>query len=201
MQVTETQAEGLQRQFSIKLPATAIEQTLQKKLAELSQQVRIPGFRPGKIPMPILKQRYGAAVMGEVVEKAVNDGSQKALTDRGLRAAEQPKIELNTYEPGQDLQFTLSVEVMPEVEPGDLKGLSFERVTVQVSDEEVQQQLDVLAKRIRRTAPVATDRAAQMGDVLVISFDGSVDGERRPGMQSDRHELELGSNSFIDTFE
>jgi len=201
MQITETSAEGLRRDFKVVITAQDIESRVQTRLTEVGKTVKIPGFRPGKVPMPILKQRYGQSVMGEVLEAAVNDGAQQAVSDNNLRPALQPKIEVLKFDPGQDLEFAVQVELLPEIEPADLSAVEIEKPVAAVGDDTVTEALGRLSKGRRTTAKVEEDRAAVTGDILLIDFDGSVDGEKRPGMKGDDYELELGSGSFIPGFE
>lgn len=201
MQITETSAEGLRRDFKVVITAQDIESRVQTRLTEVGKTVKIPGFRPGKVPMPILKQRYGQSVMGEVLEAAVNDGAQQAVSDNNLRPALQPKIEVLKFDPGQDLEFAVAVELLPEIEPADLSAVEIEKPVAVVGDETVTEALGRLSKGRRTTEKVEEDRAAVTGDILLIDFDGSVDGEKRPGMKGDDYELELGSGSFIPGFE
>lgn len=201
MQITETSAEGLRRDFKVVITAQDIDSRVQTRLTEVGKTLKIPGFRPGKVPMPILKQRYGQSVMGEVLEAAVNDGAQKAVADNNLRPALQPKVEVLKFDPGQDLEFAVQVELLPEIEPADLSAVEIDKPVAPVGDEAVTESLGRLAKGRRTTEKVEEDRAAVTGDVLLINFDGSVDGEKRPGMKGDDHELELGSGSFIPGFE
>ncbi|MBJ7417829.1 MAG: trigger factor [Niveispirillum sp.] len=201
MQITETSAEGLRRDFKVVITAQDIESRVQTRLTEVGKTVKIPGFRPGKVPMPILKQRYGQSVMGEVLEAAVNDGAQKAVSDNNLRPALQPKIEVLKFDPGQDLEFAVQVELLPEIEPADLSAVEIEKPVAVVADDTVTEALSRLSKGRRTTEKVEEDRAAVTGDILLIDFDGSVDGEKRPGMKGDDYELELGSGSFIPGFE
>lgn len=201
MQITETSAEGLRRDFKVVITAQDIESRVQTRLTEVGKTVKIPGFRPGKVPMPILKQRYGQSVMGEVLEAAVNDGAQQAVSDNNLRPALQPKIEVLKFDPGQDLEFAVQVELLPEIEPADLSAVEIEKPVAAVADDTVTEALGRLSKGRRTTEKVEEDRAAVTGDILLIDFDGSVDGEKRPGMKGDDYELELGSGSFIPGFE
>lgn len=201
MQITETSAEGLRRDFKVVITAQDIESRVQTRLTEVGKTVKIPGFRPGKVPMPILKQRYGQSVMGEVLEAAVNDGAQKAVSDNNLRPALQPKIEVLKFDPGQDLEFAVQVELLPEIEPADLSAVEIEKPVAAVADDTVTEALGRLSKGRRTTEKVEEDRAAVTGDILLIDFDGSVDGEKRSGMKGDDYELELGSGSFIPGFE
>ncbi|MGP1252981.1 MAG: trigger factor [Kiloniellales bacterium] len=201
MQVTETSSEGLKREFTITLSAQDIDSKVDNRLAELAKTARIPGFRPGKVPATLMKQRYGQAVLGEVLEKALQDSSQQALTERNITPALQPKVEVTKYEQGEDLEYKIEVEVMPEVEPMDFSGIEIEKIEVAVPDQEVEETLERLAGQQKKTEPLTEARASQSGDVVVIDFKGSVDGETKPGMEGEDHHLELGSNSFIAGFE
>lgn len=201
MQVTETSSEGLKREFTITLSAQDIDGKVDDRLAELAKTARIPGFRPGKVPAALMKQRYGQAVLGEVLEKALQDSSQQALTERNITPALQPKVEVTKYEQGEDLEYKIEVEVMPEFEPMDFSAIEIERIEVAVPDQEIDETLERLAGQQKKTEPLAEERASQSGDVVVIDFKGSVDGETKPGMEGEDHHLELGSNSFIAGFE
>ncbi len=201
MQVTETHSEGLKREFKVVISSNDIEEKTKDRLEELARNIKVPGFRPGKVPISILKKRYGEAVRGEVLEKAVNEASEQALNERGLRVAAQPKIEIDSADAGADLEYRLNVELLPEITPMDFSKLELERVTIKVPDGEVDEALERLAKQQRKTAPLDKPRPSESGDVLVIDFKGSVDGETLPGMEAEDHHLELGSNSFIAGFE
>ena len=115
MQVTETLSEGLRREYAIVVPAADIEGKRTAKLAEIGRTVRLPGFRPGKVPLNLVRQRYGTAVMSEVLQDTVNAATQQVLTDRGLRPAGQPKIAVTQVADAQDLQFNVEVELLPEI--------------------------------------------------------------------------------------
>lgn len=201
MQVAEKQVEGLKRSYTVTIPAAEISQQVEAKLAEVGRTVRMPGFRPGKAPAAMLKQRYGQSVQGEVLEDSINNSSRELMNERGLRPALQPKVEIGEFGEGKDLVYTISLEVLPEVTPCDFKTISVERLSVPVDDAEVAKAIDNLAKMRRPLKKVEEARVAKMGDTLKIDFDGSVDGESRPGMKAEGHMLELGTKSFIDTFE
>ncbi len=201
MQVTETSTEGLKREYKVVISAKDIEEKVDHRLRELSGQVKLPGFRPGKVPTQLLKKRYGASVMGEVLEQAVNDSSSQAMNERGLRPAMQPKIEILSFDEGKDLEYKLAVELMPDVEPMDFSQLELERIKIDVPDAEVERALERIAESRKQSEPVTEARPAQKGDVLVIDFKGTVNGEAFPGMEAEDHHLELGSSSFIEGFE
>lgn len=201
MQVTEVNNEGLKRDFKVVIEAKEINQKVENRLRELSARVKVPGFRPGKAPIKLLKQRYGPSVMGEVLERAVTDSSAQALNERGLRPAVQPKIEIDSFEDGKDLEYSMAIELLPEIEPMDFSKLELERVKIAVAEDEVSSALERLAGSRKETKALETPRPAESGDVLVMDFKGTVHGEALPGMAGEDHHLELGSNSFIAGFE
>lgn len=202
MQVTETKNEGLSREFTVRILAGDIAEKVDARLVEVGKEVTIPGFRPGKVPAGILKQRYGKAVIGEVLEAAVQDSSSQAIAERGLTPAMQPKIiDFTEYEDGKDLEYKMQVELMPEFEPTDFSSIQLEKITVKVADKEVDEALQRLAAQNRVAEPVEKARKAKNGDVVVIDFVGSVDGVEFPGGAGKDFNLELGSNQFIPGYE
>lgn len=201
MQVSETKNEGLSREFTVTVGADEIDQKVEAKLVEVGQTVNLPGFRPGKVPMKILRQRYGNAVLGEVLEAAVGETSQTVLTERALKPAMQPKIEISSFDPGADLVYTMGVEIMPEIEPVDFSTLSLTRYKPEIADEEVENALNELAKNNRATQKIEKDRKTKAGDVVVMDFKGFVDGEAFQGGEASDFRLELGSGQFIPGFE
>ncbi len=201
MQVTETAAEGLRREFKIVVDAADIEQRVTERLDDLGGKIRLPGFRPGKIPRKILRQRYGKSVLGEVLEGAVNDSSRETMSDRGIRPAQQPKIEITKFDDGADLEYTMAVEVLPDIEPIDFGAIKLTRLRTEVTDDTVADGLKKLAEGRKSFAKVAKARAAKIGDQVLMDFSGGIDGEKRPEMQGADMEVELGSGSLIPGFE
>ncbi|EDP66339.1 Trigger factor [alpha proteobacterium BAL199] len=201
MQVNETLNEGLKREFTIVVPASEIDAELNGRLAELAPQMSLPGFRPGKVPPALLRARYGDSLLGEILEKAVNANTEMAMTERGLRPAVQPKVEITAYDKGKDLEYTVSIELMPEIDPIDFASLSVERTIAKVDDKAVTEALERMAAQQKDSEPVADKRGAVDGDVVVIDFEGKIDGTPFEGGAAQDHHLELGSNSFIPGFE
>ena len=199
--VEETVNKGLKREFKITIPQQDVKTKLTAKLQQIGKTVRLPGFRPGKVPMPVLEKRFAAETRGEVVDQTISEAAQKTLSERSLRPAMEPQIELVSFGEEQDLEFKLTVEVLPEIAPGDFSKISLERVTADVSDKTIDEAIARIAKSSREPEHVAESRGAKMGEVLVIDFDGTIDGVAREGMKGHDHRLELGSKSFIDTFE
>ncbi len=201
MQVTQTSAEGLKREFRVVITARDIEEKLDARLAQLSHSVNIPGFRPGKVPRSLLKMRLGVKVRDEVLEQALREGSEQAIAQHELRPAIEPKIEVTQFEDGSDLEYTMSLEVLPEIEPTDITKLSLERLVCEVSDSDVEVALKRLAEQTKSYKPAAAGYEARSGDALVLDFVGSIDGEPFEGGRGQDHQLELGSNAFVESFE
>jgi trigger factor len=201
LQVTETKAEGLRREYKIAVPAKEIESRIGDRLSDLARNAHLPGFRPGKAPIAVLKRKYGDAVRGEVLERALNDSSRQAMTDRGLRPATQPSIEVTAFGEGKDLEYTMAFDVMPDIKPMDFSRLSLERMVVPVDEAKVEEALKRIAASRKSTKPAPAGHAAAKGDVVVIDFVGKVDGKEFPGGNAEGYSLELGSGSFVPGFE
>jgi trigger factor len=201
MQVTELSADGLKREYRIVVHANEIEDRVSGRLTELSRTVRMPGFRPGKVPVSLLRKQYGRSVMGEVVEQAVNQGSQQAISDHELRPALRPKIEVTSFDEGADLEFTMAVEVLPEVPKIDLKTIALTRPVAALDDEALAKALTNIAERSRDFAPPAEARPSQSGDRVIIDFHGTVDGEPFEGGHAHDFPLVLGSGMMVPGFE
>ncbi len=198
MQVIEKPADGLKRAFNVVVPTAAIEEKVNERLNEVGQQVRLPGFRPGKVPMNLLKKRFGEAVRGEVLEKTIDESTQAALSEKALKPAVQPKVELVKFEEGQDLEFSVQLEVLPEI-TAEIGALDLVRPTAQVSDVEMSKALEGVQRSKSTAEPV--DREAKNGDVVVADFVGRMGGEVFQGGTMQDAMIELGSGNFIPGFE
>lgn len=173
MQVNEVESAGLKRAYTVILPRGDIETKRDKRLAELAKDLRVPGFRPGKVPLSIVKQRYGAAVLGEILEQQVGDATRQVLSDRGLKAAQQPKIEITNFAEDADLEFRMDLEVLPEIPMPDFGVIALERLKAEPGETEIDGTLTAIAQRQRTLEDVAEARPAAKGDVLVCDFVGS----------------------------
>jgi len=201
VQAKETENKGLKRAYACTIPAADMNKKQDARLAELAGTVNIKGFRKGKAPMNVIKAQYGDAVLGEVVERAINTESQKVLNDNKIKPATQPKIEITSFEKGEDLNFTMEVEAMPEFKLMNFKGLKLTKPIADVDDATIEDALTRIASQNSDSKPITTKRAAKSGDIVVIDFDGSVDGEKRDGMAGEQFNLELGGGQFIPGFE
>ncbi|MGU3493821.1 trigger factor [Xanthobacteraceae bacterium A53D] len=207
MQVTETQAEGLKRAYSVVLPAADLEAKAQDRLVELKDKVKINGFRPGKVPVAHLKALYGKSVMAEVIEQAVTEANGKIVEDNKLRLALPPKVELPqaedevkaVIEGNADLKYTIELEVLPAIELGNFKDIAIEKPVAIVTDEEVDETINRLADANRPYS--AKEGAAASGDRISVDFVGSIDGVPFEGGAGEDIQVVIGSNSFIPGFE
>ncbi|MEA1937860.1 MAG: trigger factor [Pseudomonadota bacterium] len=202
MQVNETLNEGLKRELSITVPAEDLERRITAKLDGIGKRVKIPGFRPGKVPMSILEKRYGESVLGEVLDETVRETADKAMKDNNLRPAMEPKTTLDSFERGKDLTYKMVMEIIPVIEPVDFAGLEFERLMPEVDEAKVMEMLDRLADHNNDSVPYDdADHAAVMGDELLIDFKGEVDGVTLEGMKAEDYLLTLGAGSLVPGFE
>jgi trigger factor len=209
MQTTETLSQGLKREYQVVLAAAELAAQLDAQLSDLKDKVRINGFRPGKVPVGHLRRLYGKSIMGDVVQKAVNDAQTRILNDNNLRLAGQPKLEFpedqaemeKVLEASGDLAFKLAFEVLPTFEVGSFGDLELERLVAEIPDEDVEKQLKELADRNRSYAAREDGAAAQDGDKLTIDFVGRIGDEAFEGGTAEGVDLVLGSGSFIPGFE
>jgi len=201
MQVTETLSEALKREYKVVVPADRLNEKVDARLQEVGSQVRIPGFRPGKVPMSLLKKRFGGHIMEEVLEQAAQDAINELIKGRDLRPAMQPRVEISAYEPEGDLDLTVGIELLPDIGTPDFSDISVEREIAEVPEEEVENTLQRLANARRDSEAIDEDRGAEMGDIVVMGFVGRKDGEPFPGGTAEDYALELGSNSFVPGFE
>lgn len=201
MQVKELKNDGLNYELEVVVPSSDIDKHVETKLREYSRTVKIPGFRPGKVPLSLMKQRYGRSVLGEVLEVAVNDATAKVIKDKNLRPALQPKIEVKEFDEGKDLTYTMEVEVLPEFKVMDLKSIKLTKQVAEPADEAIEETLKMVASQNRET--VTVERAAKNGDMVSIDFHGRTadDNKEHEGMHAHGHTLELGSGQFIAGFE
>ncbi len=204
MQISETLSQELHKQFTVTYPVSELEGRVNARLEEMKPRINLKGFRPGKAPVSFLKKQFGKSVMGEVVEAAVNEGSQKAISDNKLKPALQPRVEPvgsveDVVEGKADLTFKVIVDLMPDFEVTDVAKLTVERLVSDIADADINEALDRLAKNARSYA--AKDGAAEKDDVAVIDYEGSIDGTPFAGGKGEDFNLTLGSGTFIPGFE
>jgi len=203
MQVKEITSEGLSRELEVTVPASEIAELAEARLVEVGKTVKMQGFRPGKVPMDMLKKRYGRSIMGEVLETAVNDTTSKVLEEKKLRPGAQPKIEVKEFDEGKDLTYTMKVDILPDFDVMDLKGLKIEKPIAKIEDKDIDEALGRITEHHKGSKKIESDRATKDGDMVLMDFDGRTadDDVHHEGMKAEGHKLELGSGQFIPGFE
>ena len=199
MQVSIETTSGLERRLTVGVPATRVDQEVDVRLQKAAKNVRIPGFRPGKVPMKVMRQRFGAGVRQEVLGEVMSQSFQEAVVQEQLRPAGQPSIEPRNLEAGKDLEYVATFEVFPDVETVEMSGFDVERPQAEVTDEDIDNIIEVFRKQ--RGSWEVVERAAQQGDKVVIDYNGTRDGEPFDGGSAEGSDLELGSGRMIPGFE
>ena len=206
MDVTQTKAEGLSRTFAVKVPASELQAKLDERIEEIRPQMKLKGFRPGKVPASHVRKLYGQDLMGELINKLVTETNQKALEDNELRPAGQPDVQIDgdmeAVVKGQaDLSYNMNVDVMPEFEPADVTKLTITRPVADVAQEQIDEALGRIAEQNTQYEPRAKTAKAKEGDAVVMDFVGKIDGEAFEGGSAEQQTLVIGSGQFIPGFE
>ena len=202
IKTVETQNEGLKRAFMLTIPAEDIEARVDKEVKRIAPQVRMPGFRPGKVPPNLIRKMHGEALRGDALQGAVQDGVQQLLSEQKIRPALQPQVELDQqYEPGKDAEVRVSLEALPDVPAAKIDDLALERLTVDPDESAVDQQIGQLASQSKNWTDAPKKHAAVTGDLLVIDFEGKVAGTPFEGGKGEDMSIELGSGRLIPGFE
>jgi trigger factor len=209
MQVTETVSDGLKREFKVVVPAADLATKADAKLVQLKDQVRLNGFRPGKVPVAHIKRLYGRAVMAEMIETTVREANAEIITERGFKLVREPKVTLPEDQGAveqviagkSDLAYTVAIEILPTIELADFKGIQLERMNAEVNETEVDEALAKIAEQSRPFAPKGEGAKAENGDRVTIDFTGKMDGTPFQGGTGGDVSLHLGSGSFIPGFE
>ena len=199
MQVSVESGEGLERKLTIQVPAETVDKEVESRLNSMRSRVKVDGFRPGKVPLKVVKQQYGNSVLQEVVGEVMQNSLRDAVIQESLNPAGNPTIEPKSVEPGKPLEYVATFEVYPEITLTDCAALEIERATAEVGDEDVEKMIETLLKQ--RTTFETVERASQDGDQITVNFVGSIDGEEFDGGKADSVPVVLGSNSMIPGFE
>ena len=202
MQTQQTVNEGLKRAYLITIPAAELSAKIDAEIKKVAPQVRMPGFRPGKVPANLVKKMHGEALHGQVVTDTIRESVDKLLRDEALRPAMQPEIGLNEdYEQGKDAAITVSLEVLPTIDAPSIDGIKLERLVVPVTDAQIDEALGNIASQNKSYKDAAKTKKAADGDQLIIDFVGKLDGVEFEGGKAEDAALVIGSNTFIPGFE
>ncbi|WAJ69646.1 trigger factor [Catenovulum adriaticum] len=199
MQVSVETTQGLERRVTITVPADKVESEVKGRLQRLAKTQRIDGFRPGKVPVNVIKKRYGSAVRNEVAQEVIQQNFYQAIVQEKLNPAGAPQIQEQSLAEGEDFKFTAVFEVYPEVKVEGLESIKVEKPTAEVTDADLDNMLETLRKQ--HATFTETDRAAAEGDKVDLDFDGSVDGEAFEGGKAEGFSIEIGSGRMIPGFE
>ncbi len=201
MQTVETLNEGLKRAYRITIEAKDIDARVDQELKSVAPQVRMPGFRPGKVPANLIRKMHGPALEQQALESAIQDGVQKLMADNQLRPAMQPSVELEEHAPGKDAVVKVELETLPDLPEPKIEDLKLERYAVEPSDAEIDEALGRIAEGQKSFDPAPAKHAAKIGDQVIIDFEGSIDGTPFAGGKGEGMAVELGSGRLIPGFE
>ena len=202
MQTVETLNEGLKRAYTLTIPFADIEKKVDEQLKQIAPQVRMPGFRPGKVPPNLVRKMHGEAIEQDIVNKTIQDSIQQAISDQKLRPAMQPDIELaEGWKRGDDIELRMNVEVLPEIPEPKIENIKLERLTVEPDDKTVEAEIGRLAEQQKSYEDASKTHKAEMGDLVVVDFEGKVDGEAFEGGKGEGMSIVLGSGRLIPGFE
>ena len=199
MQVSVEATGSLDRKMTVQVPSERVENEVDNRLKNLARRVRLDGFRPGKVPLKVVRQRYGAGVYQEVLSEVLQESYREAVQQEGLEPAGSPSIEPKSVENGQPIEFVASFQVFPEIEIADLSGVDIERPVAEIGDEDIDRVIDSLREQNKEWH--AVERAATSGDRVTLDFLGKLDGEAFEGGQAEDFQVEIGSGRLLEEFE
>ena len=199
MQVSVEAGEGLERKLKIQIPTETVDMQVESRLKSMLPRVKIDGFRPGKVPMKVVKQHYGAQVFQEVAGELMQNSFRDALVQENLNPAGDPSISAESFKQGEPLEFTATFEIYPEFELAPVAGMKLEKIKSSVTDADVEKMIETLRKQ--RSSWSEVERAAGDGDKVVVDFKGMIDGEAFDGGSADSVPVVIGSGSMIPGFE
>jgi trigger factor len=199
MQVSVETTEGLERKLTIAIPGDRVDTAVNARLQEAAQTIRLNGFRQGKVPLKVVKNKFGKGVRQEVVGELMNQTYFEAIAQESLKPAGQPRIEPTSMDEGKDVEFVAVIEVYPEIELPDFAAIKAERLVAEVSDDDIDEMIETLRKQRQTWVPV--ERAAADGDMVNIDYVGKKEGEEFQGGKAAGQNLVLGSERMIPGFE
>jgi trigger factor len=206
MQITETVSDGLRREYKVVIPAGDLDERLTGRIEEMKPRVHLKGFRPGKAPVSFLKKTYGKSMMGEIVQDAVNESSEKAVKDNALKPAFPPRVDLvseiqQVVDGKSDLEFTVKVDLMPDFELTDVSKLTVERLVSEVTDADVDEAIKRIAEQSRTYSARPEGEGAEKDDAVTMDFVGRIDGAEFEGGKAENFPLVIGSGRLVPGFE
>lgn len=199
MQVSVESTGDIERKVNVEVPAERMDKEFDKQIKSMRGKVRIDGFRPGKVPLSVVKQRYGEAVYNDVVGQVLQETLYEAIGNENLKIAGAPQVTPEVMELGKDLKYSATVEIYPEVSVADLTGLEVTKPVVEIVDADIDTMIDVLRKQQQTWEE--TDRAAKDDDQVTLDFEGTLEGEVFEGGTAEGYEFQLGAGRMLPDFE
>ena len=201
MKIEEKKKNGLDLEWKVVIPSSSIDIKLDEKYIGLAKDVKIPGFRTGKVPMNIIKKRFSQSVVSEVLDSVINENLRKALLEKKIRPAVQPLVNIDKYEEGSDLTLNVVIQKMPEVKDIDLKTISLEKSNLIITDQDINNTLEDIKKKHERFAPLKKKRSALNADLVLFDYEGKIDGKKFENGAGKDETVVLGSNRYIPGYE
>ena len=201
MRIDELKSKGLDVEWNITVPANVIKIKISEKYEKISSSINLPGFRPGKVPLNIIKQRYSKSIMPEVLDEVVNDTLKNAVLKKKLKPSVQPKVDVKKFEEGSELIFNVSFQIMPEIEKVDLKKIIVEKPYLEIESDDLERTLKELANKHERFEPIKNKRASKKNDLILFDYEGLINGKPFNGNKGENETVVLGSNKYIPGYE
>ncbi len=201
MKVTIQNKKGLSKDLKVLVDKKTLDKYLNEKYEEVSKTVQLKGFRPGKVPIEILKRQFGKAVYGEVLDKVLKETSSKALEENKIKPAGQPKIDLKSFGEGKDLEYIISVTELPKIDLKQIESIKAEEYEVTIDNKEIDKRINDIAKNQKNFVDVDPAKVANEGDLVAFDYKATVDGKEFKGNEGKNTQLELGKNLFIKDFD
>ena len=201
MKIDEIKSKGLDREWNITIPAEVINKKLLEKYTKISSTVKLPGFRPGKVPMNIIKQRYSQSIMPEVLDELVNSSLKEAVIERNIKPSVQPKVDIKKFEEGDELIFNVSFQIMPDIQTIDLKKIKVEKPFLEITEKDLEKTLQEVANKHERFEPLKNKRKAKKNDLILFNYIGRINGKEFKGNKGEDETVVLGSKKYIPGYE
>ena len=201
MKVTVENKKNLEKNLTVLIDKTTINKELEQKYEQIKKDIVLKGFRPGKVPTEIIKKQFGKAVYGEVIDKILKESSTKAINDKKIKPALQPKIDLKTFGEGKDLEYTISVTEFPEVKLDSLDKIKFDEYEIKINESETNNRINEIAKSQKNFIEVDPSKVANEGDLISFDYKATVDGNEFDGNEGKNTQLEIGKDLFIKDFD
>ena len=201
MKVTVNSKKGLKTNLNVLVDKKTIEEKIGTRLNELSKTANIKGFRPGKVPVEVLKKQFGKAVYGEVLEKILKETSSQAIEEKKIKIAGQPKLDLKSYGEGKDLNYTLEIDELPKIKLNSLENIKYTDYEIKVTDGEIKKRIDDIAKNQDNFKDINEKESATNGDLVVFDYEATIENKSFEGGQGKNTQIVLGKDLFIKGFD